>query len=149
LNSSDNIHQGIKRIITAIQNGDYQTVIEMTYPPLVNAMGGKAKAVLQITNFMNSPIMKTFKIHSFDLKEPYQFFPGEKRKFVIIEFTSIMEMLNKKVEATGFQFGICEDNLNWYFIDGEKMNDLILTAYFPELINKISLPKVTKKYLDE
>ena len=147
--ASDELHSDIHRIVDALKNGDYRTVIDMTYPPIIKAMGGREVALKNISEFMNSPLMKTLKIHSFETEKPYKFVHGSRNRYVIIKHISVMEIQGKKVKTRGFQLGIYDKVKNrWTFISGEKLNEGILASLFSDFPKDINLPKVEKKMLN-
>lgn len=138
----------IQKLGEAIKNNQLDRVIEMTYPPILEAMGGKEKALAALREFMDSAEAASFKVQGFEVHHPLTFLEGDELDYVIVPFSTVMEVRELTIRASGYQLGVKKKAAaDWKFVDGEKLDDEMFDTYFPDFPDRSKLPQVTKELL--
>ncbi len=147
--TDNEITERVSKIAEALISGDYVYVIEMTHPPILEAMGGKEAAIAAVRAFMKTDAAKTLKVIKMEPKKPYKYVNGKKYRYVIVPFEYLVEIVGKRVSGSGYQLGVFEDaSGEWKFVDGEKLNEEMFDKFFPDFPKTLKLPKIQKKLLD-
>jgi hypothetical protein len=131
------------RLTIAFKKGDMRTILEKTYPPLLEKMGGKEVAIKQVETFMKSPGMKGYTVESYAAEEPFIFLESETRRFVIIPVKTVMTYPKGKVRSNTFMLGILPaGSKEWTFVDGSKLNSALMKNLLPDFPKSVTLPKI-------
>src|ERR1700722_15964819 len=98
--------------------GDYAKLIDHTYPPAVEAQGGRKEAVQSAEATMKLMNDKGFTITKYEVGEPGNFYSEGGNTFVVIPSTMEMKFPAGKAIQKPYLLGISSDaGKTWSFID--------------------------------
>src|SRR4051794_14688310 len=92
----------VEKMQTATVKGEYETVIDLTHPRVVEELGGKDRAVTVTRNMMKGLKQKGFEVKSVAVGEPTDAVPGGKDLYVAVPTTAELTSPMGKVVAQGF-----------------------------------------------
>jgi len=132
-----------KELIDATVAGNYNKVIEHTYPTVVNALGGQTQAIKTLETSMKNEIKdKGMIISSFQVGEPGIFYTEDNNMFSVLPTTLEMKIVGGNVFAKSYLLGISPDGgKSWKFVDGfdlHKQN--VREKLLPKMPAKLKLP---------
>jgi len=126
---------------TAMTTGDYATLIDLMYKPVVQAGGGK-DALLGLTKSM----MEQVTFNSFESTKPYTYYTGNDNDYVVVNTHIIMTVSGQKMDSTSFEMGIKSHNGGgWEYVDGAGIKPAMRAKFFPDLPKDVVLPEVKHK----
>jgi hypothetical protein len=130
-----------EKVQTAVLKNDYETLIDMTYPKLVEQLGGKAKAVANAKSALKGYKDKGVEIKNATAGEPTEPLKGGSELYAVIPTTTEMTAPQGKVISKGYMIGVSSDQgKTWRFVhgalDAEKIRKVL-----PDLPEKLVLPK--------
>jgi len=130
----------------SIIKGDYAKVADLTYPKLVETMGGRDKMIETIRTGMKEWNAQGIKIQSVLVDEPSDFLTEGKNTFVVVPTTTEISAEHGKIVAKSYLLGISPDGAKtWTFIDGSGMDDeKKRDKLLPKLPAKLKLPEKQK-----
>lgn len=144
------VRRDIDQMTEAFKNNDLEVIIEMTYPPMLEAMGGKEAALAAVRDFLNTAAAKSYQFHSFEAAEPFVYLSGTDFEYVIVPFALVAEVQELKIRSEGYQLGVKKKEAkDWKYVDGQKLNDATFEKYFPDFPDRSKLPPIRKKVLEE
>jgi hypothetical protein len=136
------IKKGADAIGTAMVAGKYGVVLDLTYPAILDLMGGREKALGYVEKQMNAMKEQGISIVSFTPGDPSEIKPGGSELFAAIP--TIMEMKAPQMKITGksFLLAISQDQgKTWTFADGANLTPEIMKAMFPKFPPELKLPE--------
>jgi hypothetical protein len=139
----------VEKMQKAILKDDFETVIEMSHPKVVDNLGGKEKAINTTKTVMKQLKDKGVVINSMSTGEPTNPVRGDKEVYIVVPTKLEMTAPQGKVSGTGFILGIStDDGKTWKFVDGAP-GPAEIRKLFPDIPKKLELPmpefKVTKE----
>jgi hypothetical protein len=129
---------------STLKAGDYSYMFEVMYTPILDAGGGKEKAMV-----LAKTIGTTMKEHqvvvvSWKAAKPYHYIAGNSRTYVVIPYTQMMTMAGKTLKETGCQFGIKTADAGWQFVNGASLSAAILEQFFPDFPTTVNIPPMQR-----
>lgn len=142
---SETVKGLVKKMITATAEGDYRTVLDMTYPKVFEAVGGREKAAEEIEK-----LMKTIKSQgiTFSVKDvgASTLAKGGKDHYSVTPITLVMTGLGKKISIKSAVVGVSEDGgKNWKFISIDNKGEKGVRTLLPNLPADLVIPKQEQK----
>ena len=129
-------------IVAAIKKEEYAKVVDLTYPKVVELMGGREKMRAELEAGMKQLKEKGFSFKSVKVGEPGELLAEGKNTFVVVPTTTEMAAPGGKIVLESYLLGISSDGGKaWTFVDGSgigtvEKRELIL----PKLPAKLELP---------
>ncbi len=127
----------------ALLKEDYAKVIDLTYPKVVELLGGREKMIGALADGMRQLKEKGFAFRSVEVGEPADFIEGGKDTFVVVPTTTEMTAPGGRFIVKSYLLGISPDGGKaWTFVDGngigtpEKREKIL-----PKLPEKLELPE--------
>ncbi len=146
----DAVTKDIEKIADALKSNQLALIIEMTHPPILEAMGGKEKALAAVREFLDSSAASGFKVQRFDVIPPLTFLEGDEYHYVIVPFSLMTEFQGLKIRSHGYQLGVRKKTSDeWKYVDGQKLNDAMFDMYFPDFPDRSKLPEVKKEVVED
>ena len=106
-------------IIAAIKKEEYAKVVDLTYPKVVELMGGREKMLAQLEAGMKQLKEKGFSFKSVEVGEPGDLLIEGKNTFAIVPTTTEMAAPGGKIVLESYLLGISADGGKaWTFVDG-------------------------------
>jgi len=132
--------QGLAR---ATIKGNFETVIELTYPKVVAVLGGKQKAIEGVKRQMTILAQRGIKIASYEVGEPGKAHTAGKNTFVIVPTKMEMSLPGGKLIVKSYLLGISGEASKggWRFVDGAGMrNEAARAKFLPKFPSTLKLP---------
>jgi hypothetical protein len=139
------VQSDVRRIMTAVQTGDAATVVNMSHPALVQAVGGKAELEKMTRDALGQIAEANIKFLSTEVGTPSRTYSAPKEEASLIPTVAMMEVKGQKVKSTGFMVAIRQKNTNdWSYVDGAGFEDVpnLLEVLLPGIEKGVTLPPV-------
>lgn len=131
-----------EKIAKATRENDAETIVDYTYPGLVEFAGGR-KAMIEITR-QSLKLVKDdgAAIEKFEVEEPDEFYVEGKNTFAIARTELAMTVQGKTIGGKSFLLAISPDaGKTWTFLDGNGFQDKkLMNKILPKLPEKLVLP---------
>jgi hypothetical protein len=122
--------------------GDFDKYITLTYPKIIQKMGGVEKAKKKLEDGFADMKKKGFAFKSAKVGEPSQAVTGGNDLYLVIPMTLEMTAPNSTITLDSFVIGISSDKgKSWTFVDGSKATDKHFKEVVPKLPAALKLPK--------
>jgi len=134
----------------ALISGNYGRVADLTYPKVVELMGGREKVVKEMekgeremkaervefvsaTDFIASKLVKT-----------------KTQKFAVLSYKLKMKVPGGYLLRDSFMLGVASANSDdWKFLDGAGLDTAKMKFLFPDMADKITLPTLKPPILQK
>jgi hypothetical protein len=135
-----------QEICQSIVKADYSKVADLTYPKVVELMGGRDKMIDSIRASMKQMSDGGITIKSLSVDEPSGFLSEGKNTFVIVPTSFVIVGPGVKVITRSYLLGISPDRAKtWTFIDGTGLDDKEKRdKILPKLPAELKLPEKQK-----
>jgi hypothetical protein len=134
----------------AVLAGKYERAADLTYPRLVELMGGRARYVEVMSHAMNQTQSDAFSILSNVVADPQQTIVQGKNVFAILPTTMKIKVPEGLLVGQSFMIGASTDGgKNWTFVDGAGANPQQLAILFPTVAGKLNLPEKKRPVLQQ
>jgi hypothetical protein len=130
-----------KRFAVATFNGDFRTVIDLTYPKLVELSGGRDTMQKLITERIET--LKKQGIMTFDgsVGSPSPFYKAGSQIHCLLPETIILRMFNGRYVGRSYLLAISDnEGKSWTFLDVGKMPADVLHKLLPNYNNELIIP---------
>jgi hypothetical protein len=139
------VKQKAQEVGQAIIKGDYAKIADLTYPKVVEAMGGREKMIAFTEAAMKQIKDQGFTVRAFTISEPTPFLTEGPNTFTVLP--TAIEMTNTKGKIVGksYLLGISPDGgKSWKFADGSGLESEEMRKLLPKLPAKLTLPAKQK-----
>ena len=135
----------------ATLRGDYATAERLTYPKLIEVMGGSRLFRESITAAMKELEASGVKIESLSVGEPRDFLEADQSIYAIVPTTLKMKVAEGILVGESALIGISDDKgINWTFVDSAGASDKELRkALFPSVAEKLRIPERKRPVLQK
>lgn len=138
----------VKKVMDATVEGNYSLVLDMTYPKVLEMMGGKAAALKEVEKSMNLIKAQGFTFKLKEIGNPTVVTAG-KEHYSVTSFTLNMTGQGKKITAKSAVIGISSDaGKTWSFINLDDKGEKGLRKILPNLPADLVIPKQEQKVED-
>jgi hypothetical protein len=132
------VHASAKRCGAATIEGNFEELLSLTYPAIVEKMGGIQKAARLLASGT-----KGMKFDSYVVSKPTAIHSKGGYYFVIVPTEMAMTVRGTAVEGTSFLLGISGDQgRTWTFADGSGIKNPKGREMLPDLPAAMVLPEV-------
>jgi type III secretory pathway component EscV len=122
--------------------GDHQKYIDLTYPKLVELMGGREKMISSVEQQMKEMKAQGFEPISTSVDVPKEIVQADSQNFAIVPYTLKLKTPQGIVTQQSYMLAISnKDNVKWTFIDVTDLNESQLKAVVPSAVGKLTFPK--------
>lgn len=131
-----------REIGEAIKAEDYAKIIDLTYPKVIEIMGGREKMIDALKDGMRELKEKGFRFRSLEVSEPGEVLSEGKNTFVVVPTTTEMTAPGGKIVVKSYLLGISPDGGKaWTFVDGNGIGTPEKRAkILPKLPEQLKLP---------
>jgi hypothetical protein len=137
----DAIKRGADENCHALVEGNYERVITLTYPKIVEMMGGKDAAVSVVKEQMKGMKDQGVTIVPSDAEMPGEIVSNAGKMFAVVSLRMVLRGPKMKISQKSFLIAVSSDQgKSWTFIDGSGLNDEIKAQVIPELPPALKLP---------
>jgi hypothetical protein len=143
------IDSDVQRMSIATRNCDATSIIDLTYFPLVSAMGGKEAAILAMARVFGMFKSRGMKITRFETLKPYTKISGDTHDYVIIPTREDMQIGPHDFETQSYLVAVkLHDSANWQYATASKQVESDRDALFPDLPKSVALPPMRTIRID-
>ena len=135
----------VQKMMDATCTGDYRTVLDMTYPKVLEMMGGKEAALKQIETAMNAIKGQgiTFKVK--EVNTPTVMKSG-KEFYRVTPYALLMTVPGKKITLSSAVVGVSSDEgKSWKYINLNEKGEKGIREMLPQLPAEMKIPKQEQK----
>lgn len=130
--------------------GDFKRLVELTYPKVVENVGGREKMVAMLERDTREAKGQGFEMVSYVVGEPREPVRGGSQLFVIVPTELKMKATDGVWASKSYLVGISDDDgKNWTFIDGAFLDDAKVKLVIPAAVGKLVLPKPAAPVLEK
>ena len=148
--STERIKQQAQELSEAILSANFDKAAELTYPKLIDLMGGRTKFISALREAMGQIQSDQFRLESVTVGEPRDLIQVKGQQYVIVPTTMKMKVPEGLLVGDAFMIGVSSDGgHNWTFVDsgGRSMDKTKLKILFPLAAEKLRLPEVKRPTL--
>ena len=144
-----NVKIKAEEMARAVLKGDFDKIIDLTYPEIVEEGGGRAKLVEAMKEMTEEWKAKGFEIRSSGVGNVERVVAAGDKRFAVVPLMLEMKAPNGKLAGASFLLGVSMDKgKTWTFLHGEKareegvkkMLDLPETLKLPEKSRPVFTP---------
>ncbi|MBK0378622.1 hypothetical protein [Mucilaginibacter segetis] len=133
------------RLAEATFKGDYNTVIDLTYPKLIELSGGRGALQKLITEKMAGLKKQGIVEFNGSVGSPGKFFRAGDQLHCLIPEMIILKSVTGHYVAHSYLLGISSDNgKSWTFLDVGNMPDNVLHRLLPNFNKELIIPESSK-----
>jgi hypothetical protein len=137
-----NLKAQAEETANAFARKDFNTIVDTTYPKVVEFMGGREKMIPVIEQGVKQAEREGITFVSITVDEPKGIVNVGKRLFGIVPTRLRMRVPEGTLVGESFMIGVSEDGgKKWTFIDGAGADKHRLRALFPSAADKLQLPE--------
>ena len=127
----------------AVLKGDYGKLADMTYPALVDFMGGREKMIAATETIMKTLKAQGIEILSNKLAEPGEITKDDGKSYIVISSSMEMKAPMGKIRMKSYLLGVsADDGKTWKFLDGAGLaNKELREKVLPNFPAKVKLPE--------
>ena len=128
-------------LIDSILNDDLNKLVDLTYPELVDLMGGRTQMIAAVEQLLEEGV--SFVALSID--NPKQIISIDDRLFAIMPTVTRIKYPHQTIEMESYQIAISgNDGKTWTFIDGSGVDENrdMLDLLFSSRLHELELPEI-------
>jgi hypothetical protein len=143
------VQADIRKIQTALFSGDVKTVLALTNPDALAALGSDpADAAAAIEQGMSVLQNGDVELELLTFPDDPTFFSGTEHDFVLVPTLSAYKLGGLRIESRGFSLGIRpRGGGKWTYVEGEQFEDENVQQLFPDFPMDQPLPDTHKRRL--
>ena len=133
-----------------LRDSRYDKVLDLMYPQLVEAGGGRDKMLRGFKEIMGKMTQDGFKFEAVEIGQPTEPVAGGSQLFAVVPQTVRVSSPKIKIESASYLLAISGDQgKSWTFLDGSGITPAAISQFFPEFPASLKLPdkqppKITK-----
>src|SRR5262245_33153421 len=129
-----------KELADALGRKDYEKVVDLTYPKVIEIGGGRDKLLAAMTSELKSMEAEGVEIISSTPSSPSQFYQDATGIYAVVPMTSKFKAKDGTFQVEGSLIAISTDaGQNWTFVDATGKEQTELKKILPNL-DKLKLP---------
>lgn len=147
-------HEIIKRqaqeLSDAMIKGDYNKAADLTYPKLIELMGGRAQFIAETKNVFKEMEAQQVKIVSNVVGEPHDIVEVKNEIYAIVPGAMRMKVPDGILATEAFMIGVSKDGgQNWTFVDSAAAREdgNGLKILFPDAASQLRIPELKRPVL--
>ena len=136
-----------QQCVTAVIAGDFNKLVDLTYPRVVELMGGREKMVAMMEK--DSKRMKLEFLPT-TVNAPTKVLKIGTQRFVILTYQLKMKVPEGILKKESFLIGVIDKPTDgWTFVDGTNLDRAKAKLIFPAAADKLPLPSPTELVLEK
>jgi hypothetical protein len=130
-----------KEVNDALLRKDYQKVLDLTYPKVIELAGGRDKMLATMTKELKDIEAEGVTLISSSAGTPTQFLHDAGKIYAVLPLTLKVKAKDGVFQSSGALIGISADGgQNWTFIDASGKDQKELKTLLAETLDKLKLP---------
>lgn len=145
-----NLKLQAEQLNEAVLTGDYAKAAELTYPKLIELLGGRASFMSAMEKGMKQMESESFRIVSITVGEPRDFVEVEQQIYAIVPTTMRMKVPEGILVGEAFMIAVSNDGgNNWTFVDSAGGSDKgKLKTLFQSAAERLRIPETKRPVLE-
>lgn len=146
----DRLKRQPQQLCDAALAADYNTVADLTYPKLIEVMGGPERYLSAIAKAMKETQSDQFRVIAVEVGEPRDAVEVGGENYAIVPTTMKMKVPEGTLVGEAFMIAASRDGgQNWTFVDsgGRNLDQRMLKTLFPLAAEKLRIPEVKRPVL--
>ena len=137
------VKQLVEKIGQATLSGDMDTVIDLTYTPIIDAIGGRKKMVAVMEKIAKDMNANGLAFESYTVGEPGDFHNEGGNTYSIVPTKLAITSADSRIVTNNFLLGISSNGgRSWTFIEGSGLKDKkVVAKVLPKLPATLQLPE--------
>jgi hypothetical protein len=132
-------------VAQATLKGDWNKVLDSTYPGVVKQAGGREKMLDLMKRTTEQMKTKGFAFRSAQIGDTAQVVTVGDKRFAVVPLSLVMKAPRGTIAIKSFLLGISTDKgKTWTFINGDKAHDEAVKKMLPDLPASLKLPDKEK-----
>ena len=131
--------------------GDDARAADLTYPKLIEVMGGREQYIRNLQAVREEMQSEKFSVLSATIEEPTDVVEVEKQLYAIVPLTMRMKVPEGVLVGRSSMIGVSNDGgKNWTFVTGnrDQLKGEALKILFPSAADKLKIPEATEPVLE-
>ena len=131
--------------------GDDARAADLTYPKLIEVMGGREQYIRNLQAVRDEMQAEKFSVLSATIEEPTNVIEVEKQLYAIVPLTMRMKVPEGVLVGRSSMIGVSNDGgKNWTFVTANRaqLKDETLKILFPAAADKLRIPEATEPVLE-
>ena len=130
----------------AMLNGDFQKIVDLTHPKVVELLGGREKELAEMRELISQAKAQGFSFTAVNFDKPTKLFQANGRLFTIVPEAVVLRTPDgKSMTQPSYLLAISEDDAkSWKLIDGGTVPPQKLRELMPDLPADLKLPNDVK-----
>jgi len=125
----------------AFVSGDFNKVVDLTYPKVVELMGGRARMVSFLQDGTRQMKAQGQEILSSLADDPTQVIAIEKQTFAVVPTNLRIKVPQGILVSKSVTIGVSGDNgKSWTFVSGDGLDEEKIKVVFPSAVGKLKIP---------
>ena len=146
---TERIRQAAKENSTAFTTANYDRLVDLTYPKVVELLGGREKMIELLRRGAEDMKSHGSSILGADIAEPKEVITAGDKRFAIVPMIVHVKVPEGTLRTNGFLLAVSTDQGKaWTFIDGAGLTREKLTQVFPDFPSEVSLPAPERPVLE-
>ena len=129
------------KMVNSLKGNDYQSLINHTYPKLIEILGGKTSMLNQMNTQMKRMEDSGAKISDVKIGKPKDIYVAGDELHCLVPQKLVLTVPTGKVITNSFLLAISNNNgQNWYFLDTSQLDLGKIDQLFPKFNKDLDLP---------
>jgi hypothetical protein len=145
----ERIRQAAQENSTALTKGNYDRLVDLTFPKVVELIGGRKKMIELLRSGTEDMKAHGSELLGAEVAEPKEVITSGKRRFAIVPVTVRVKVPEGTLRSQGFLLAISMDEgKTWTFIDGAGLTKENLAQLIPDVPSQLALPAKEEPILE-
>jgi hypothetical protein len=144
------IKEQARKMTRAFLAGDFEGLVDATYPKIVELSGGRAKMLEMLKAEVAKWEAQKIKVLSYEVGEPGEVKSAGAKLVSVVPAELKMEFPEIILTSKSFMLAISADGGKaWKFVSGANLNEQALKILVPEAVGVITLPKAVEPVIEK
>ena len=144
------IKEQARKMSEAFLAGDFEALLDATYPKILELSGGRAKMLEVLKAEVAKWEAEKIKVLSYEAGEPGEVKSAGAKLVSVVPAEMKMEFPHLFLTQKSFMLAISADGGKaWKFVSGANLNEQALKVLVPEAVGVITLPKAVEPVVEK
>ncbi len=138
------VQSDVRELLNATYDGEVDTVLRLSHPVVIDALGGKVEARKTLSEAMGRLKNYSLKIEVFEFPAEPQFVDGDQRSYAVVPTRLVVSAGDKKIDSQNFQVGVKQAGDDaWKYVEGPKFKQY-RSEHFSDFPADFDYPEISK-----
>ncbi len=144
------VRQQAEMLEQAVIKGDYQTVVDHTYPGVIDMVGGKDKMLSATTDAMNGLKAQGISIEKATIGSPGKFYTAGTEIHCLVPETMRLKLPNGHATVQSYILAVSADGgKSWTYMDINANSKDLIPKLFPNFNPDLKIPDPTPPVMEQ